>query len=53
MDPASIILNQMSSINHEDQSHKEMKANDLTVFDTRTVPGDFNIWREQKLYVFG
>ena len=47
-DPAFVALNEATI----EENGKAVKATEAHVFDTRAVPGDFNIWKERKFYVF-
>lgn len=47
-DPASIALNQAETQVNGSTS----KATEVHIIDSRAVPGDFNIWRERKFYLF-
>jgi hypothetical protein len=53
-DPSSVALQQKAfPKQEEDEADTQMKTNELNIFETRIVPGEYNIWKDQKLYVFG
>lgn len=47
-DPASLILQQTIMLNGN-----STKANEISITQTRMVPGNYSIWHDQKFYVFG
>lgn len=53
-DPAAIML-QHTEVQVETMHSNETatSANELLIFDLRMVPGEYNIWHDQKFYVFG
>jgi hypothetical protein len=46
-DPASQVLQQVVFINKN-----STKANEIAILSTRTVPGEYTIWRDHKFYIF-
>lgn len=52
-DPASIALQQKVFMEQDDEAAAQMKTNELNIFDTRIVPGEYSILMDQKFYVFG
>lgn len=55
-DPAAIMLQHIEvQVNIETNHSNETatSANELLIFDLRMVPGEYNIWHDQKFYVFG
>lgn len=53
-DPSSMALQQKASPKQEeDEADTQIKTNELNIFETRIVPGEYNIWKDQKFYVFG
>lgn len=52
-DPASMVLQQKLSQKLGDEAATQMKSNELNIFETRTVPGEYSIWMDRKFYVFG
>lgn len=51
-DPASIRLNQVISVKSDTKVQSEEIIDELKIFETRVVPGAFDIWKEQKFYIF-
>jgi hypothetical protein len=52
-DPASMALQQKPSQKQEDEAVIQMKTNELNIFETRIVPGEYILWNDSKFYAFG
>lgn len=52
-DPASIALQQKNLLEHENESAMKMASNELNIFETRIVPGDYTLLMDHKFYAFG
>lgn len=52
-DPASMALQQKNVFDHGNESAMKEESNELNIFETRMVPGEYSLWMDRKFYAFG
>ena len=52
-DSASIALQQKTILEHENESVEQTNSNELNIFETRIVPGEYTLLTDRKFYMFG
>jgi hypothetical protein len=52
-DPASMAMQQKTILEQEKDFAMKAKSNELNIFETRIVPGDYTLLMDRKFQAFG